>query len=208
MNVREDDQLRARLARLDPMPRSTPVDPSTSPRAGERLERLMLTAEPTVPNGRRTPSAQYWRRPVVLAAAGVAAATIGIGALGVINGSTTNPPPVAAQTVLSLKAQDGTTMSSCLPFTLDILRGFPVAFAGTVSAVDGNTVVLDVDRWYRGGTADQVAVTNNAGVVSIGGVEFVKGKRYLVTATDGTVTGCGYSGEANPDLEKLFGQAF
>ena len=31
----------------------------------------------------------------------------------------------------------------------------PVALAGTVTALEPGQVTLDVDRWYRGGTADR-----------------------------------------------------
>lgn len=46
----DDDALRARLARLDPVPPSRAVDPPTSPRAHELLERAMtLTTEQQTP---------------------------------------------------------------------------------------------------------------------------------------------------------------
>jgi hypothetical protein len=41
-----------------------------------------------------------------------------------------------------------------------------------------------------------------------GGVEFADGQTYLVTATDGTVNGCGYSGLATPELQSAFDSAF
>ncbi len=37
---------------------------------------------------------------------------------------------------------------------------------------------------------------------------FRVGERYLVTATDGTVNGCGFSGPATPELERAFEEAF
>jgi hypothetical protein len=39
-------------------------------------------------------------------------------------------------------------------------------------------------------------------------VEVVDGQRYLLTATDGTVNGCGFIGPASPELEHAFAQAF
>jgi hypothetical protein len=38
-----DDELRARLTQIDPLPTSIPVDPFTSPRAQDILERIMTT---------------------------------------------------------------------------------------------------------------------------------------------------------------------
>ncbi len=65
----------------------------------------------------------------------------------------------------------------------------PVAFDGTVTAVDGDEVTFDVERWFRGGEGD-TAVTRAAGLVSgapelNGGVGFVEGGRYLVSGRAG-----------------------
>jgi hypothetical protein len=74
--------------------------------------------------------------------------------------------------------------------------------------VSDSLVTLDVDRWFKGGSADVVTVAVPERNTSIGTVELVEGKRYLVTATNGTVNACGYTGEATPDLEAAFEQAF
>jgi len=42
----------------------------------------------------------------------------------------------------------------------------------------------------------------------IGGVTFEPGQQYLITATDGVVNYCGFSGPATPELQALFDQAF
>jgi hypothetical protein len=95
-------------------------------------------------------------------------------------------------------------------FDVAILRGMPVAFAGTVSDISADTVTLDVDRWYKGGSAGQVAVTVASGQSSaaLDGVDFAVGKSYLVAAADGTVSGCGLSGPASPELESAYDEAF
>ncbi len=85
----------------------------------------------------------------------------------------------------------------------------PVALAGTVTEVQPEQVTVDVDRWYRGGDADVVTIAVQSGnSVALDGVDFRQGERYLITATDGTVNGCGFSGPATPDLEQAFDQAF
>ena len=199
-----DDDLRQRLARLDPMPSTVPVDPSTSPRAQELLERAMLTTDDTPDTAAPTP---LWRKPAVLAAAAVAVVALGIGAVASGGGST----PAKPTTTLSLKAPaaaGGPTMASCIMFSVDILKDMQVAFEGTVTEVGADAVTLDVDRWFKGGTADVVTVATQPGVTSEGGVEFAQGTQYLVTATDGTVNACGYTAEATPDLEASFEQAF
>jgi hypothetical protein len=43
---------------------------------------------------------------------------------------------------------------------------------------------------------------------ALDGVGWQGRERHLLTATDGTVTGCGMSGPATPDLATAFDQAF
>lgn len=101
-------------------------------------------------------------------------------------------------------------MGSCVAFDVAILREMPVAFGGTVVATSAGSVTLDVDRWYKGGSADQVTIATPDGTTSVAldGVEFTQGARYLVTATDGNVNTCGFSGPATAELEKAFAEAF
>ena len=89
----------------------------------------------------------------------------------------------------------------------------PVAFAGTVTGVAPEQVTLEVDRWYRapaGGEVDVVTLTTPAATSSavFDGVAFSSGDRFLVTATDGAVNGCGLSGPATAELEASFERAF
>ena len=101
-------------------------------------------------------------------------------------------------------------MGSCVPFDVKTLGDMPVALAGTVTAADPGKVTLTVDHWYKGGNADQVTIAqpDPQSSVALDGVSFEEGKRYLLTATNGTVNGCGFSGAATPDLEKSYQQAF
>ena len=207
-----DDDLRARLSRIDPAPAGTPVDPVTSPRARERVERIMQTLD-TPSSG--TPSdelaARRRRRPLLLAAAGGVAALVG-GALvlgGGFNEQQTLPIAEDPTTTLALEAPGDALSASCMIFSVDVLREMPVALGGTVTAVEPGSVTLDVDRWYRGGDADVVTISvpeNNS--VALDGVDLRSGERYLPTATDGTVNGCGYSGPAGPELEQAYAEAF
>ena len=52
-----------------------------------------------------------------------------------------------------------------------------------------------------------IAVPENNSA-ALDGVDFRTGERYLLSATDGTVLGCGLSGLATPDLERAFAEAF
>jgi hypothetical protein len=134
-----------------------------------------------------------------------------LGASAVLATSGDDPAPQADKpTTLALALPDTSVASSCIAFDVAFLREMPVAFAGTVTDVSADTVTLDVDRWYKGGSADQVAVSLAPGQTSaaLDGVEFAKGESYLVAASDGTVSGCGFSGPASAELESAYGEAF
>lgn len=204
----EHDDLRTRLARTDPAA-AGPVDPATSPRAQEHLERTMQTLDP-LPVVRELTRPPRWRRPALVAAAAVAVAGIALGAMQLTSEDT---PAIKAPTTVALAVPGGgggPSLGSCIMFDVAILRDMPVALAGTVVAQDADSVTLRVDRWYKGGSADQVRIATPAGATSVAldGVEFEQGKRYLLTATNGTVNVCGYSGPATPELEKSYTEAF
>ena len=87
------------------------------------------------------------------------------------------------------------------------LKTFPVAFAGTVTAVQGDTVILDVTTWFVGGTA-QVVTLSSPTAAAQDGTAFTLGKDYLVSAAEGVVTTCGYSGEDDDVLRQAYTAAF
>jgi hypothetical protein len=110
---------------------------------------------------------------------------------------------------LELSAAGGDTMASCMVFDTATLAGMSPAFAGTVVELDDGVATLEVDRWYAGGDAERVAIAYTPGMEAlIGTPDFVVDGRYLITAAEGTVNGCGYSGPATPDLEAAFAEAF
>jgi hypothetical protein len=210
-----DAALRARLSRLDPAGPAVPVDPVTSPRAADLMERAMHS--PDVQNTDLEPAVDLAaerrrRRPAVWLAAAVAAAAAGIVRGVVVHGGGSDPAGTPDRaTTLALTLPDSSAVAgSCMQFDVAFLRDMPVAFAGTATEVGAEQVTLDVDRWYRGGDADRVALAVPGAQTSaaLDGVDFREGERYLVTATDGTVKGCGYSGPASPELERAFAEAF
>ncbi len=111
---------------------------------------------------------------------------------------------------LELSAGDGgTTMASCLAFDPAILADMPVAFEGTVTSVDGDRVTLDVDEWFKGGDADEVVLVAPQGLEAlIGGIAFQEDEQYLISATNGQVNYCGFSGESTDELRAGFEAAF
>ena len=156
------------------------------------------------PNGRR-------RSRLLAAAASLALlAAAGVAALVATTGDDGPTPGSSAPTTVALKVAPSRAMTSCIRFDVKFLKDMPVALAGTVTSVAADAVTINVDRWYKGGTADRVTISvpdaNTS--ITLDGVHFVNGKRYLLTATRGTVNGCGFSGLATPELTKAYAQAF
>lgn len=199
------DDLRQRLRRADPADARGLPGPSTR----ELLEAAMRTTVKDRPDtatgdGER---ARRWR--VAAVAAGlVAVAGVG-GAVTLLDrdGTGGTGEPVDTLT-LTLPASD--QMSSCIPYSPDVLGQMPTAFAGTVTELEPGEVTLSVETWYRGSDADLVTLQTQSGpMTSIDGVEFEDGGRYLVTASeDGVVNGCGYSAPWSAELAGDFEAAF
>ena len=200
-----DDDLRARLRRLDPAG-DLPVDPVSSPRAASSVERAMQTLEPPTPVPARTPG-----RTRLIAGAAVLGTAAAVSAGVLVTRDDPARPAAEKPTTLRLALPAADATASCLPFEVRYLADMSPAFAGTAVDVSEDSVVLDVDRWYTGGDAGQVVLEapGGAAAAALGyGVDFEQGERYLVTAANGTVNGCGYSGPATPELQQAFEQAF
>lgn len=199
-----EDELRDRLGRLDPVPDDVPVEPMTTPSSHARLEQIMNTpVSPPTERPATQPSRNRWliaaaAALVILVVAGFAIANLGDDADDVADG-----PPL----VLELGADD--PMASCMVPDATILADMSPAFAATATSVDGEIVTLTVDRWYAGGDAATVELHAQPGLEAlIAGFSFEPGEQYLVTASNGTVNFCGYSGPATPELQALFDEAF
>lgn len=188
------DELRDRLARIDP-DLSQGGNRAAQEPPQELLEIIMST--PTTETAPRNLKGRW------LAVAAVAAAFVAvIGLSGTLDGS--DP------TTLALTAGADDPMASCIVFSPEELeRVGEIAFGGTVVSVEGETITLDADVWFRGEEFDQVTLTAQQGMEAlIGGVPFEVGERYLISAQAGTVNYCGFSGPATPDYENAFETAF
>ena len=195
-----DDELRAALAATDPAPRSVP------PLSRELLERTMtsdLTSDTTT-DPTTTHDTRARRRTWLPAAAAAAVVAAAAGAYALTSGGE------QTELRLALPGGDGAPTMSCIPVEARFLADMPVALAGTVTEVSGDEVRLDVTRWYQGGDADAVVLTNLSQDMQalLGAPDFRTGQDYLVSATDGTVNACGYSGPASADLQKVYDEAF
>lgn len=200
-----NDELRQRLARLDPMSSEVPTESTTSESSRELLEQIMSTSTED-----RTKRQTNPRRTWAIGVAAVAALVLAVaGGVALTGGEDT--PPLAQAPPLQLDAGGEDIMASCIMFSAEELeRVAEVAFEGTVTAVEGDTVTLRVDNWYRGDEAvGEVVLNAPQGMEAlIGGIPFETGGRYLISAQGGSVNYCGFSGEATPDLRAGFEQAF
>ena len=147
-------------------------------------------------------------------ALGAAAATLVAAAgVGIFAGRGEAPAPPAAKPAkvmtLSLPGS-GAAAGMCLQFSVDALRPMDVALSGTATQVGTDTVTLTPDHWYKGSDGSTAITLTTLGdsVILEGGIVFEQGKRYLVTATQGTVNACGFSGEWTPQMAAAYAEAF
>lgn len=190
-----------RLRAADPAQLARVYEPSESS-IRELLEVTMNTSATKAPQRPR------WI-PAVAAAAAVS--LIGVAAFAVVAGNEDSPTPAGPQTTMHLKLPSSMAMTSCIAYSVEFLADMPTAFSGQVVEVGDETVVLEVDTWYRGGDADIVELTTqNAEQVSLTGVvDFTKDKRYLVTASEtGEVNSCGFTAEWSPEMADDFEAGF
>ena len=198
------DELRERLARLDPMHSGVPTEPATTESSRELLEQIMST-----PTQEQTDSESGARRTWMIPVAAAAALVLAIaGGIALTGGDDT--PPVATGETLELDAGEEDLTAMCIAFSPEELeRVAQIAFAGTVTGVDGAVVTLTVDNWYRGGDAEQVILNAPQGMEAlIGGIPFEVGGQYLITASEGNVNYCGFSGPSTPEMRSAFDEAF
>jgi hypothetical protein len=200
------DDLEQRLRDADPMS-------SASRRAGPQQDWIPQLVASTVKephDGRDHSAPRRWI--AVGAAAAAAVVAIAVGGFAVLGGGGDDPATTTAAKPstmrLSLPAPDAAAM--CIVFSTEILADMPVAFSGTAIDVGDESVLLEVDRWYRGGDQDQVRLSapSSDAILLEGTVAFAAGQRYLVTATDGVVNSCGYTADWTPEMAAAFADAF
>lgn len=198
----ELEALRRRLAEADPA-RDLPADPDRVDALIRRtLETPMTESQPTEAP-RRTRS---WA-PLAAAAAAVAVLLGGIVALSVSGGD--EAPTAGEPTEISLVMPGSDVTAMCARVEPAFVRNMELVFSGTAVETTEDEVVLDVDRWYHGGTADRVRLTTGEVPITLyGEIDFQQDERYLITASDGRVNICGFSGPWNPELAEVYADAF
>lgn len=197
----DDRELRQQLGAADPARALAPL-PATW--LDHRMEQLMTdTSTATAPESAAPTRSRIPRwMPVAGAAAAVAIAAAIVAPLAL---GGTQP------TVEQLAAPEGGGLASgsCLALDPATIAAQDQAFAATVLEVDGGTVVLEVTETFAGEVADRVEVPQvDATSSDYSGVPFAVGGDFLVGALDGTITGCGVTGEDSPELRAFYDAAF
>lgn len=198
-----DEDLQARLRDADPARRRPPPDPSwIDTLAQSTMEAPMTTPEPAAGTRRA------W---ILTAAAAVLVAALGVGGWSALSDDNRADQVAREKTVTTLTVPSPDPMAMCVQLTPETVGQMQVAFDGTVSSIEGEQVTLDVTKWYVGGDTDQVKLVQNSPDAMIaleGDIELEQGQRYLVTAHDGQINGCGFTALWSQELQDIFDQAF
>lgn len=197
------DELRERLAQVDPMHPGVPTRPVTAEASRDLLEKIMSTQTEDRPE----PSVAT-RKTSRLAVAAVATLVVAVGGVIAFGNLAGNTLPGTAPLELTAGQED--IMASCIMFSPEELEHVAeIAFEGTVTAVEGSRVTLGVDRWFRGGDHAEVVLNAPQDMEAlIGGIPFNLGDSYLISAQNGTVNYCGFSGPSTPEYRTAFEAAF
>jgi hypothetical protein len=84
-----------------------------------------------------------------------------------------------------------------------------VAFEGRVTDINESTVTLEVLQQYSGEAVRTATIpqgTDDLIELTIGRLEL--GGTYLISATDGVIMTCGFSGPSTPELKAVYEEAF
>lgn len=207
----DTDPLRERLRAADPASSLAPADP-------DRVARLLeaaMTEHPEHPERLgRDPAGGGRTRTTWVAAAAAVLVVGGIALAATTGGEDRTDVPTAdrdggGDSVVVLAAP-AATPGRCMVPNATALAQQDTAFLGTVEEVTDDTVTLAVDDQYAGEEADRVEVRAPGEDLRllVGAVDFREDEQYLVSATDGRVTVCGFSGPATPQLHSLYDEAF
>lgn len=218
-NDADDTDLRALLKDSDPAASLPAADPDRVARLLEDIMTDQLTHE-SRGDGTHDRSRLTW----LVAAAAVV--LIGAGALFAVTQGDDDPtPPTAgdapspedvappdAETVTKLALDGNAPSTRCVApeSAPEVVAAQTLAFDGTVTQISGGVVTLEPSRFYAGDETDLVTVraVDRDMQALLAGVRFEEGRRYLVSATGGQVTLCGFSAEYSEALAGVYETAF
>jgi hypothetical protein len=199
----DDSALLSRMQAADP---ASSLPPAGDDRVAQLLEAAMSDTQLHTTESRETGTRD--RGPLtwlVAAAAVVLIAAAGVFALA--NHDVKHAPSAQPSvTQLSVAPASG----RCILANVGVLKAQTVAFRGTLTTLADGTATFAVSHWYRGGPTDVAKVVAPQSLLRplVESARFKVGDDYLVSAHDGQVTACGYSGPASGPLASLYSQAY
>jgi len=219
-----DDRLRALLRGGDPASSLRPADPAALQSLLEDIMSADLEIGPAQPGQTQSGPAEPHRTRATWLVAAAAVVAIAAGGAFAVAGLTGNdagapqadqPPSTTAQAGAPVPGQTteltADPQARCVAQpTAAMLAQYDQAFAGTVTAIEGDTVTLQTTDVYNGQVGETVQVTAPAPGFDklVNQLQFQVGGTYLVSAYQGSVSMCGFSGPATDELRSLFQKAF
>ncbi len=234
---RDDQDLRALLAAVDPAASLPAADPAGVARLmedamSEHTEHTEHTEHSGTPETPESRTDHLHDRSRLTWIVGAAAAAVIVGGVGfAVLGGDDDPGPGAASGSPAVVSSDGPAPDpSEVPSVTDltvsgsgssakcltpeaapqVVSSQTLVVDATVQSISGGVVTLEPTRFYAGEETDLVTVSEPSGDLQLllSGVEFEEGGRYLVSATDGQVTLCGFSGPYSQRLADVYDGAF
>ncbi len=209
----DDPELRDRLRAADPAASLPPADPTRVSRLLEDTMNSSIEDEVDTTESRATGT--HDRSPLTwLVAAAALVLIAGVGLFGLLqhdSGKDHVPAAGGSTTVTELQPPGSSAYQArCMVPTADALSRQTLAFDGSVTDITGGVVTLAPTHFYAGDPTDLVRVEAPGAELRalVQAVKFEKGERYLVSATDGRVSICGFSAPYSPRLAALYAQAF
>lgn len=197
----DDEHLARRLREIDP---ARGVAPLTEHRIEEIMSSTLtpgMSGDPQTTD--RADIATRRRRLGIVGGLASAAA-----AAAIVTAVVVSQPAPGGTLALSLAETTGTE-TACIPIAPEWLAESEVAFEGRVTGIDGSTVTLEVLQQYSGEAVRTATIpqgTDDLIELTIGRLEL--GGTYLISATDGVIMTCGFSGPSTPELKSVYEEAF
>ena len=231
---REED-LRALLATVDPAAALPAADPAGVARLMEdtmsHVPETPQTVETSSPAETRGDHLHHRSRLTWIVAAAAATIIVGGASFAVFGGDDDGPAAASGATdivdgsgaaapdsgetpsVTELSVLGGAAVSGkCLTpeAAPQVVSSQSLVVDATVESISGGVVTLAPTRFYAGEETDLVTVTEPGGDLQmlLSAVTFKEGGRYLVSATDGQVTLCGFSAPYSEQLAAVYDEAF
>lgn len=222
-----DRDLRALLAAVDPAASLPAADPA----GVARLMEDTMSETPEMPDTAETRSDHLHHRSRLTWIVGAAAAAVIVGGAafvvagngddgtdaasgtpGVVDTSGAAVDSNEAPSVTELSVSGSGTSAKCMTpeSSPQVVAAQTLVVDATVESISGGVVTLAPTTFYAGEETDLVTVSEPSGDLQmlLSGVDFEEGGRYLVSATDGQVTLCGFSAPYSETLAAVYDEAF